>query len=329
MAGLTVVRVTLTMSETAARLDRGTLSVFGSGLEEVCCPSCGDCEGDVVVRGPDRMFRTRAEFCVVRCRRCAMHYLPLRPTRGAILEYYGASYAPHAGASSGYSAVSRLLRRIGVQRRCAVLLRHRPGGGRLLDVGCATGTFLEAMERHPGWRVHGVELSEAAASLARAKGLSVTVGDFVAADLPAGAFDVVSAWDVLEHMHDPDVFLGRVRELLRPGGVFVLRTPDTRSLNRRLFGRYWAGWDIPRHLCVYSSVELRRALREAGFTSICARHRSGTYADSVISARFWLDDRTTDGRLHRAVVRLLESLPTRVLLTAYATPSEWLGLGHM
>src|SRR6185369_11832408 len=116
-----------------------------------------------------------------------------------------------------------------VDRLRATVLRRRileafppwTGGGRLLDVGCASGKYLRQVHT-VGWQVAGIELDELAASKARQVTPNVIVGDPAKVELPEGAFDVITAFHVVEHLPDP---LGALRNLLRalaPGGVLVV-----------------------------------------------------------------------------------------------------------
>lgn len=110
------------------------------------------------------------------------------------------------------------------------LERGRGAAGRLLDVGCGSGAFLELATTR-GWRADGVELSpELAARAAERSGARVVCGDFPEVTLPLASYDAVTMWDVLEHTTDPGAFLDRARTLLAPGGVLVVFTIDADSL---------------------------------------------------------------------------------------------------
>lgn len=149
------------------------------------------------------------------------------------------------------------------------LARHAAitGRTRLLDVGCGTGGFLDLARRRRGARVAGVELDAALAARAAARGLEVTAGDF--ADVPAGDFDVVTMFQVLEHLPDPRAALVRAFGLLRPGGVLCVEVPVADCVARRLFGRYWFPLLPPyhRHICTRRSL---RALAPPGAREVAA-----------------------------------------------------------
>lgn len=161
----------------------------------------------------------------------------------------------------------------------AHFLRTHPTGpppGRLLDVGCADGHFLRRA-RDAGWEVAGLEASEAAGRAARERHDLEVVTALLGEDpLPDASFDLVTMWDVFEHLPDPRGALARIRVLLRPGGTVFLRVPNLPYL--RLKHRIWTGLlgrekcFIPRvHFYNYSRATLEGLLRDAGLEPAGAR----------------------------------------------------------
>jgi 2-polyprenyl-3-methyl-5-hydroxy-6-metoxy-1,4-benzoquinol methylase len=143
--------------------------------------------------------------------------------------------------------------------------RHERGG-RLLDVGCHTGIFLE-VARRSGWSTFGVEPSRWSADRARARGLDVTHGTLEEATFAEGSFDVISMWDVIEHLGDPLEELRRVHKLLRPNGLLALSTMNVDSWFPRLLGRRWP-WYMQMHLYYFTPGTLRQMLEQAGYEMV-------------------------------------------------------------
>ena len=137
-------------------------------------------------------------------------------------------------------------------------------GGRLLDVGCACGFLLEAAARR-GFQPVGVELSEWAVAYARREfGAEVHRGTLADQDFANASFDVVVMADVIEHLPDPVSELRRVYDLLRPGGLILILTPDIGSLAARLAGRHW--WALlDDHHCYFSAATIALLLRNCNF----------------------------------------------------------------
>ncbi len=137
--------------------------------------------------------------------------------------------------------------------------------GRVLDVGCATGFFLEVAER-AGWQVHGVELSSyAAAEARRLFGERVFNGTLEEAGLSDHSLDLVTLSDILEHIPCPGAFLKEVRRILVPGGRVMIVTPNAASLSARLMGQRWSHFKA-EHLHYFSPATITRLLSAAGFT---------------------------------------------------------------
>jgi len=136
-------------------------------------------------------------------------------------------------------------------------------GKRLLDVGAATGFFLD-LARQNGWDTVGIEPAERAAAMARGKKLKVTTGVLEPGLYAESSFDVVTLWDVLEHLADPMATMRVVSALLKPGGIVAINTPDSSSLWSRLMGSRWHLLCPPEHLCLFGNGLLNHMLTEIG-----------------------------------------------------------------
>lgn len=203
-------------------------------------------------------------YRVVRCRDCGLVSVDPRPAPGELAALY-AGYHSRDGQDEGSWA--RLMDR--VFRESAALLRPARGdggAGRLLDVGCGFGSFVGLMRRR-GWDAEGVDPSPAAVAAARKAGLPVRLGTLADLDAPAGGYDAVTLFYVLEHLPEPMAALKKIHGLLKPGGTLLLRVPHTTPIVRLLspFGAGAALFDPPFHLYDFSPRVLARMLAEAGF----------------------------------------------------------------
>lgn len=230
-----------------------------------CVLGC-DTASVAVVEGGDRELGLPGHFAVVRCRRCGLMRTDPRPTRAAMAGYYPSSYAPFRPPGP---ARERERGGLAVAIRRIVRLHERdipPGPtGRALEVGCASGAYLSVLRR-AGWDVSGIEFSQDAAATARAQGFDVTVGPLETVPLPSKPVDLVVAWMVLEHLHDPVVALRRLRSIVQPHGWLACSVPDAGSLERRVFGRHWYALQLPRHLHHFDLSTLSQVLEAGGWT---------------------------------------------------------------
>jgi len=178
--------------------------------------------------------------------------------------------------------------------------------GRLLDVGCATGLFIHEAARY-GWQVEGVEINPEATSYARTRfGLTVHQGTLESLNLPAESYDVITFLDVIEHTFSPLATLRKAHQLLRPGGWVILVIPNWDSWDAALFGPYWNGFDVPRHLYVFSREVMVRMLKQAGFTGIGYRCYFSGYFTFRTSLRRWLRGRWPQAWWRPWLERLLD-----------------------
>jgi dolichol-phosphate mannosyltransferase len=140
--------------------------------------------------------------------------------------------------------------------------------GRLLDIGAATGYFMELAQKR-GWQTKGIEISEYAAQKAREKGLDVLTGIPEALDFGKD-FDLITLWDVMEHLAEPRSTLSLINKALKPGGVLAINTPDAKSLVAKILGKRWHLIVPPEHVFLYNKKNLSYLLSQIGFEIIFA-----------------------------------------------------------
>jgi SAM-dependent methyltransferase len=153
-----------------------------------------------------------------------------------------------------------------------VLATYKQSGA-LLDLGCSSGAFLESLKGEP-WRLYGVEMSADGAKKAEQRaGAQVFVGDVLEATFKPNSFDVITCFDVFEHLYEPRQVMKKVAEWLKPGGIFYVLVPNIDSAEARVFGTYWHGLELPRHLFHYSPTSLRKLAEGAGLQQLSLETR--------------------------------------------------------
>jgi 2-polyprenyl-3-methyl-5-hydroxy-6-metoxy-1,4-benzoquinol methylase len=286
-------------------------------MEYVSCNLCGADRPLSFATTRDHQHWLPGSFTLVQCGRCGLVYLNPRPAGAELAAYYPDDYDLYATPNGRHaSCLARLNLRYSMAKRCGLVERAAPARGRALDVGCATGRFLDAMRRR-GWETYGVELIEYAATRARERlGLDVHTGPLREASYPSAWFDAVTMWDVLEHVPDPLGELREIQRILKPGGVVVLRVPDVSSPEARFFGSYWIGLDAPRHLYVFSPTTLAAMLARAGLELVDRLNLAGNHHAWALSVQGWVGERW-GARRGRRVGAALQSMPVRLLLAPY------------
>jgi ubiquinone/menaquinone biosynthesis C-methylase UbiE len=250
----------------------GPLEGSGVELQYVSCNLCGSWNAEILYPStvqnledpPDfsTLRCTTASYCrhftIVRCKSCGLVYAnPRRPLDVLLQEYESVEDPLYVAEREGrVLTFSRNLKPL-------EKITGPAGGRRLLDVGCHIGVFLEVASEH-GWESWGVEPSCWAVRLAQERGLRVKLGTLAKVAFPSAFFDVVTLWDVIEHLSDPKAELEEIYRILKPGGLVCIHTINIESLLARLLGRRWP-WFLEMHIYYFSPRTLGRVLEEIGF----------------------------------------------------------------
>lgn len=235
-----------------------------------------DCQtGEVTPLFKARDYVSGDPFQIVQCGNCGLAFT--EPVPHEWTRYYPALYYGDPRANRFPAPVEWLQNRLYAARARKIeqLAGARPG--RVLDIGCGRGHLLRAFQCRR-WEVTGTEMSESAATYARQQlKLPVSVGNIAELNLPAGGFDVVIMWHVLEHFERVDDVLRKVHRLLRPDGVFFVAVPNFGSLEARAAQDKWFHLDVPRHLTHFTEPTLKRLLEQSSFRIEAASNRSLEY----------------------------------------------------
>lgn len=260
-------------------------------LVDVPCPRCGGKDSSTIARGKDRLYGVPGEYFAAECRGCGLWFQNPRPPFESLSDLYPGEYTPHiqpapvtlprgaadylnrhmgysglkpdSGTGSGWASLPVFFP-VREWLTGVNLTPHFVPGGKVLDIGCASGAFLLYLRRL-GWRhLHGIELMPAAAEQARKAGFEVVSGEIERnlSAYPDGSFDVIVSTMVFEHLVDPFAVVREVAKKLKPGGQFLFSLPLHDSLDYKMFGDYWGGFDFPRHLVHFSKADVLGMLKE-------------------------------------------------------------------
>ena len=271
-------------------------------LEDCPCPICEKKDCKILFSARDILYSTEGRFDVVKCSKCGLIRLNPRPQETDILKFYPL-YEYKSYGLKKKSLLQRYIETLGISKKCKIVERIS-NRGNILDIGCGNGIFLRQMAKW-GWNVSGIEINKAVVdSIPDRRKLNIKWGklsDFTFAD---EYFDAITMWHVLEHLHYTGNTLENIRSILKKDGVLIVCCPDVDSMEAKLFGRYFSGFDVPRHLYDFSPRSLEALLETSGFTII----RKGTYFGSANSFRSSLYNLIKDKLKETTVKKILLKL---------------------
>ncbi|MCX7791483.1 MAG: class I SAM-dependent methyltransferase [Chloroflexaceae bacterium] len=300
----------------------------GVVLEHAPCEVCGADQPVPIAWRTDLFLGGTRVYTMNRCGGCGVVYQHPRPTAATIHWLYPEdTYPEYVSSLVTERPLRRLVRRYGLRKRAGIVRRH-VAAGCLLDVGSSTGDFVWEMARCPGWSALGVDISPGVLRYARdTAGVAGVVATFQRAPFPDGSFAAITMWNVFEHLYDPRAIIAEVARLLQPGGVLVVTHPNLDSLDRRLFGHMWIGYELPRHLYLFPSDRLRALMAEYGLEEVERRCVYGSHAATMTSLMFLVERALGRNRLTGLIRGALFSLPARVLCAPYFVLIDRLRLG--
>ncbi len=208
------------------------------------------------------------EFSIWRCRQCTHQFTQDIPSQHEIGSYYqSTAYISHTDTKEGL--VNRLyhsIRNITLKSKRRLLCKEtRLTKGTMLDIGCGTGAFLHTM-KNAGWVCKGLEPDELARKKAQERYHIDPMPSEELFRLKEKQFDAITMWHVLEHVHQLDDYMIRLKQILKENGVLFIAVPNYHSYDAAKYGVHWAAYDVPRHLYHFSPQSMQVLLQKHGFT---------------------------------------------------------------
>lgn len=211
-----------------------------------------------------KLLFTKDGYDIVQCNNCHLVFLNFAPDDKFLTDYYSKNFFHDSGSKHGFSnyeTESKNLQKTFKQH--IEILRKYQNNGNLLDIGCATGTFMEEAVKY--WQVYGVEISSYASGVAKQKKLKVFTGKLEESPYKKQKFNIVTLWDTIEHLPDPLATMGLIFQMTEPDGIIALTTGDIGSRLSKVSGRFWHLYNIPQHLSFFNRKTITHLLSKSGF----------------------------------------------------------------
>lgn len=203
---------------------------------------------------------TGEEFSLIKCKHCNFIITSPRPDRNSIAKYYQSdNYISHSGKSTSlFDKLYHTARRFSLGWKHELIHEHFPKPKRILDYGCGTGEFLNHM-KIKGWNVLGLEPNQKA----REKANELIPGKVIENidHIKTNSIEVITLWHVLEHIHDLNSTIQKLKGILINNGILVIAVPNPNCHDSHYYRNEWAGYDVPRHLWHFTQDAMRLVLK--------------------------------------------------------------------
>lgn len=272
------------------------------------CPVCAS-QNHVLITVPGDQH-------LARCHNCGMVYTRWEPSIEELGAYYGSYPVVEDLSQVTLKRYDELLERFEAYRKT----------GKILDVGCGSGAFLQRA-KFRGWSAFGTEFGGGPIAACRQRGISVFEGPLEPRDHPAEGYDVICSFEVVEHVAHPREEIGKMLQLLRPGGLLYLTVPNYNCLARRIDRKHWNIINYPEHLNHFTPRTFRRMLREKGL-------QKSWLTTTGFSLERWMTKKQDGGigkkEAHRAQDEFRETIESNAFLRfAKASINTVLNLLHL
>ncbi len=221
------------------------------------CPICNKEDISTLLHTKDYSL-TGEDFQIIQCANCSLEYTDPVPSKDLIAPYYNfPSYISHTDSKEGF--VNKLYHKVRnrtlIQKTNWVQSLFTGHKGHILEVGAGTGAFANAMSKK-GWKLTALEPDAAS----RQKALENYAIQLLPIEelytLEPAKYEVITLWHVLEHVHDLNAYMKAFYSLLKPNGRLIIAVPNYTSYDADFYKKYWAAYDVPRHLYHFSPLSM-------------------------------------------------------------------------
>ncbi len=229
------------------------------------CPACGSSSLKSILTAKDYTVSNEL-FTIVECTDCTLRFTQDVPDSNSIGPYYKSeNYISHSNTSKGFinNLYQSVRKRTLKQKRKLIEKTTGLKTGKLLDVGSGTGAFASEMKQ-AGWQVTGLEPDEDARKVA-VQINNVELNNInLFYELPENNFDAITMWHVLEHVHDLQGYIAKLKSILKENGKLFIAVPNYTSKDAAIYKEFWAAYDVPRHLYHFSPQSMKMLIEKHG-----------------------------------------------------------------
>lgn len=230
------------------------------------CPLCYAHDATIPYLSCKDFLVSGLDFFMVICQNCGHIYTNPIPNELNINKYYisDAYISHHDNQTTLFQRAYHAVKKMMIRRKICIVKGRIKRGSKVLDIGCGTGSFLEALKLM-GYMTVGIEPGDIARERALKKDIDVYKNISALAETPHMRFHLISMWHVLEHIEDVNKQLEICHNLLDANAFLIIAVPLNKSFDAAFYKQFWAGYDLPRHLHHFSRETLKKAAASSGF----------------------------------------------------------------
>ena len=228
--------------------------------------SCPICTTEMKFKFVTKDYLVTGEsFDIVECEACSIRTTTPFPDKKIIGNYYSSDdYISHDDKVSGiFDSIYGLVRTYQLNKKKKLIGKYfNKSNGKVLDIGCSAGDFLQYMKENH-WNINGVDTSNKARKIANKK-LNIKVMDPKDWINNKEKYDVITCWHSLEHVHEPWVYLDKIKKSLTLDGFLIVALPNYQSTDAKIYKEFWAAYDTPRHLYHFTIKSMNKTIKPHG-----------------------------------------------------------------
>jgi 2-polyprenyl-3-methyl-5-hydroxy-6-metoxy-1,4-benzoquinol methylase len=214
---------------------------------------------------------TGESFDLHRCNNCSFLFTNPRPRAIEIGLYYQSDrYVSHAGDKQNLSFMYKVydvVRDYSIKQKLKLIKSYHPNG-KLMDLGCGLGYFLNGVVKDKTFDALGVDVSTEAIDYVKQKFGYAVLGEDKLDTIEEDSFDVITQWHVLEHVHLLNERMQQLKRMLKPNGTLFIAVPNSNSWDAKHYREFWDGYDVPRHLYHFNQKSFGLLMQKHGFEVI-------------------------------------------------------------
>lgn len=201
-----------------------------------------------------------------RCLNCTFEFLPKTKTPNIYNQGYFEGQLSGVKGYQDYSALTENITKESLKK--LAYINKFTSSKKILDLGSGTGIFLK-VALSQGYNVTGNDIAKYAVNQLKKHKIKALLGSIEKNILPKESYDLITGWDVIEHLYNPALALKNIHKSLKPKGYLFLTTPDTDRIDAKLFGINWYGYKkIPEHVSFFNNKSLSKILEDSNFKVI-------------------------------------------------------------